>query len=98
MNFKYLLILTLLTSSCSKTIYTQNDCEELSMKKFKGYQRESHLFDNNCEKFDIHYSHSKCQSALKDMILGATMKKLKAQYGPKVDQCFTENDINNFNK
>ena len=66
------------------------------MKKFKGYQRESNLFDNNCKKFKIHYTNIRCQQALKDMILGATLHNLKAQYGPKIDQCFTENDLRNF--
>jgi hypothetical protein len=98
LNFKFLLILIFLSSSCSKKVYTQSDCEELSMKKFKGYQRESHIFDNNCKKFDIHYTSSRCQKALKDMILGSSLKSLKATYGPKIDQCFTENDLNKFQK
>lgn len=98
MNSKFLLILVLLVSSCSKKVYTQDDCEELSMKKFKGYQRDSHLFDKNCMSFDIHYNKARCQKALKDMILGSSLEKLRAQNGPKIDSCFTENDLNKFQK
>jgi hypothetical protein len=94
--YKILLILGLALSSCSKKNYTQDDCEELSMKKFKGYQRESHLFDKNCKSFTIHYSKMRCQKALKEMILGSSLEQLKKKHGSKVDQCFTDNDLQKF--
>ena len=98
MTSKFLIILTVLFFSCSKKVYTLDECEELSMQKFKGYQRESHLFDNNCQAMDIHYTQQRCQKSLKALILGTTMDQLKASQGPLIDQCFTENDIKNFSK
>jgi hypothetical protein len=90
-------LLILLTNlSCKKTEYTLADCEELSMKKFKGYTRESHQFDKNCGKFKIHYTGFLCQLALKDLILGTPLIHLEKKHGEKISHCFTENDLKKF--
>jgi len=93
LTFSFLLIATI---ACNKTEFTKKECEELSMKKYKGYQRESHQFDNYCKMYQIHYTSSRCQKALKKLILGTPLTKLKQLHGEDIDQCFTKNDIKHF--
>ena len=96
MIYKTILILTLTLFSCSKTDFTKDECESLSMKKFKGYQRESNQFDNYCKKYDLHYTQQKCKKALNQLILGARLDKLESVHGTNISECFTKNDLKKF--
>lgn len=88
--------MTLSLAACSKTNYTKNECEDLSIKKFKGYQTESYKFDNYCMQYNLHYTQALCKKALNQFILGASLKKLAAAHGARISECFTKNDLKKF--
>ncbi len=94
---RILLALTpLLLISCSKTNFTKNECEDLSIKKFKGYQTESYQFDNYCLQYKLHYTQARCKKALNQLILGANLSQLTAAHGARISECFTKNDLKKF--
>ena len=96
MIYKTFLILSLTLISCSKSDFTKDECEVLSMKKFKGYHTESHQFDNYCTQYDIKYTQQKCKKALNQLILGARLDKLEKAHGSNIGECFTKNDLKKF--
>lgn len=96
MIYKAIILILISLVSCSKTDFTKQECEILSMKKFKGYHTESHQFDNYCTKYKLHYSQKLCKTALNQLILGASLDKLEKAHGPQVSECFTKNDLKKF--
>jgi len=90
------LLVTPLLFSCEEKVYNQNVCEELSMKTFKGFPRETKEFQENCKNIKVKYTKSLCQKALESMILGASKELLTKKYGAKVMGCFSQNDLKKF--
>ncbi len=82
--------------SCEEKKYTQEICEELSMKKFKGFPRDTKEFNDNCKHIKVKYTKSVCQSALESMILGAKKDFLIKKFGADVMGCFSKNDLKKF--
>lgn len=97
-----LLLLGLLSmavlTSCQETVYDQNTCEDLSLKKFRGFPRAAHDFDTNCQSIKVQYTPEKCSLALGKLILGTEMSQLKTIYGERISQCFNQNDIDKFTR
>ena len=88
----YKLIPLLLIFSCTQRI----DCENLSMKKFKGFPRAAHKFDQECKGIDVKYTSELCQKALVDLIVFKNTKKVVARFGAPVMGCFTQSDLKRF--
>ena len=86
----------LLLLSCQEL--SHQDCEELSMKKYKGIPHAANQFDSHCKKYEIFYSEAHCQKALVELIISQNPEKLKQKFGPKIMNCFTESDLNRFLK
>jgi len=91
------IFLILFAISCEKP-YSQNDCELLSMKSYKGIPQASADFAKHCQKYKIKYTHELCQQALNDLIKATSLNIIKKKYGDAVIGCFTENDLSNFAK
>ena len=91
------LLLVLLIISCEKQ-YSQNDCELLSMKSYKGIPQASADFAKHCQKYKIKYTHELCQQALNDLINATSLNIIKKKYGDAIIGCFTENDLSKFAK
>ena len=96
MNFK-LLAVFLILSSCNKT-YDLEACNDLSMKKFKGFTDARKKFEENCTKFEIKYTQELCQTALNVLILKNSLKEVKDKYGAPIENCFNPQDIKKYDK
>ncbi|OFZ27543.1 MAG: hypothetical protein A2381_18750 [Bdellovibrionales bacterium RIFOXYB1_FULL_37_110] len=90
-----LLLLVLLVIGCEKK-YSQNDCELLSMKSYKGIPSASADFSKYCLKYKIKYTHELCQLALNDLVKTSSLNLIQKKYGDTVIGCFTDNDLSNF--
>lgn len=91
---KAFLIFNLILLGCTPKI----DCENLSMKKFKGFPRAAHKFDKKCRDVPVKYTSELCQKALVDLIVLKNIDKIKERYGAPVTGCFTKNDLKRFLK
>ena len=74
------------------------DCEALSMKTFRGFPRDAHKFKEYCQNKNVYYTQALCKKALNKLILSASEKDLKAEFGARVMECFNESDIEKFLK
>lgn len=91
------LFLTLL--SCTKTDPpTALECEDLSMKAFRGLPKESKLFKDHCSEKKLHYSKDRCHKALQGLMLGHPQELLEKTYGKKIMGCFNQGDLEKFLK
>lgn len=104
MNFKqkskkfiFSAMICLFISSCTKT-YDLDKCNTLSMNSFKGSPVALNRFEKNCQDIEVTYTHQICQAALEDLVSTGSLGKIKELYGNDVSGCFTQNDLNNFNK
>ena len=84
--------LFVIVAGCSKT-YDREICEELSMKKFKGWPQAAYEFEKNCGNIDILYSGEHCQKAFNELNMGKKLPELKKHFGPKIHKCFNESDL-----
>lgn len=82
---------------CSQN-YTKQDCEELSIRKYKGHPRSSNLFDSNCGTYTLKYSQKQCQKAFVELSMGKNKDQLKDKFGSKIIECFTSSDLKRFLK
>lgn len=87
----------LISYSCNKK-YDLEACNQLSMKKFKGFTDARKKFELNCMTFDVKYTQELCQSALTDLILSNNLSEVKNKYGEPIENCFTEEDIKRYRK
>lgn len=99
MKLYYVLFLFFLigifATSCVKKP-DQAECEELSMKVFKGVPSSINDFKEYCQDYKVKYTGNLCQKALASLIMGSDEKKLKEKFGNKIMNCFTQNDLDNF--
>ena len=96
MIFRMLTII-LISSSCNKK-YDLESCNQLSMKKFRGFTDARKKFEVNCMNFDVKYTPELCQSALTDLILNNNLFEVKQKYGGPIENCFSEEDLRKYNK
>ncbi len=75
----------------------KDECEELSMKKYKGIPTASNRFDKFCQNISIKYTEKLCQKALIEFMMNGDVTSLKEKYGDKIIHCFTQDDLNRFN-
>ena len=91
------LFLLLILVSCNKT-YDLEACNDLSMKKFKGFTDAKKKFAENCTNFKVTYTEERCQAALNDLILNNDLARVKANFGEKIETCFTDQDLKKYSK
>ena len=96
MHYKIIFFLLVFALAGCNESYNQADCEILSMEKYKGIPKSSHLFDKHCANRDIKFTREICQKALQKLIMGTTKKALNKEFGPEVINCFTGNDLQKF--
>ena len=92
-----LLVVLLLCISCNKT-YDLEACNDLSMKKFKGFTDAKKKFEENCTGFKITYTEEVCQNALNELIISNNFKAVKEKYGDPIEMCFNPQDIKKYDK
>jgi len=85
----------LFLNSCTEEV-SQEDCEILSMKKFKAIPMAANKFDRLCVSREIVYTAELCQLALNDLTMGAPIEVLEKKYGSLISYCFTQNDLEKF--
>ena len=99
MKHFFLSLMVFLFYSCvSSKNYTQEDCELLSMRAFKGLPKESKLFQDHCGDYVIKHDRAYCESVLKSLVLSGSKKAVTDQHGPEALECLTENDLKAFIK
>lgn len=96
MIFKLLIIL-FITLGCNKK-YDLEACNDLSMKKFRGFTDAKIKFQANCINFEIKYTQELCHAALMELIQTGNLSEVKTKFGDPIEGCFTEQDIQKFNK
>lgn len=89
-------VLLLIFLGCNKK-YDLESCNELSMKKFKGFTDAKEKFSKNCMNFEVKYTPELCQSALTDLILNNDLTEIKRKYGDPIESCFTPEDLKKHN-
>jgi hypothetical protein len=87
--------LFLISSGCNK-VYDLDACEELSMKRFRGFVDAKKKFDDNCTSFDVNYTRELCQEAFNELLLKTDLKLVKKKYGDKIVGCFNEDDLKKY--
>ena len=98
MKVFFLSLVVFLFCSCVSKRYTQEDCELLSMRAFKGLPKESKLFQDHCGDYTIKHDRAYCESVLKSLILSGSKEAVTQQHGPEAVECLTENDLKAFEK
>lgn len=93
----FFILMATLVNSC-RGVYTQDSCEELSMKAYKGFPQAAHKLKKYCSNYQLKYSSDTCQKALVQLTMGTNEKLLKESFGAKIMGCFTKNDLRNFLK
>ena len=85
-------------SSCKKNL-SKYECEELSLRSFKGFPKASNDFKKNCTKYKItKFSHIECQKALTLLISTENIHIVKKKYSDRIINCFTKSDLEKFSK
>ncbi len=87
----------LFCTSCQKK-YDLDACNDLSMKKFKGFTDARKKFADHCTHFEVKYSEKLCQSALNELILNNNLAEIKTKYGDPIENCFNNQDLKKYNK
>tara|TARA_R110002072_G_scaffold534_7_gene4198 strand:- start:95503 stop:95802 length:300 start_codon:yes stop_codon:yes gene_type:complete len=91
------LLLILLITSCTKTEPpTKEQCNEISMKAFRGLPKESKIFKDHCKDYQLEYTKEKCHKALQALTMGSKAESLKKTYGEKIMGCFNKGDLKRF--
>ncbi len=91
-------LFTLLLISISCKPKYDLDCNELSMKKYKGIPNSYQKFEQNCKGVEIKYTEKLCQSALLELMRTKNLSEVKKQFGDPIEHCFTGDDLKRFNK
>lgn len=89
------LLIILITISCNQHSALEN-CDELSMKKYKGIPNAYQNFEKGCQGAKIKYTEEVCQKALLELIKTKSLLQVKENFGDPIKNCFTENDLRNF--
>ncbi len=85
--------------SCQiKRNLSQEECETLSLKAYKGFPKALNDFNTHCKKYTIRYTKEYCQNAFEGLILGTDAATLKDRYGQRVLECFSEKEKARFLK
>jgi hypothetical protein len=90
-----LFILLLISAGCNKT-YDLDACNELSMKRFRGFVDAKKKFDDNCTGLDVKYTQELCQEAFNGLLFKHDLNLVKNKYGDKVVGCFNEDDLKKY--
>ena len=91
------LIFLFLSVSCNKK-YDLEECNQLSMKKFRGFTDAHKKFKDNCLNFEIKYTQELCQAALTYLMQTNHLSEVKKKFGDPVENCFNSEDLQRFNK
>lgn len=86
-----------LLSSCHRE-YNKEVCQDLSFRAFKGVPQAAHDFQRHCQEITIEYDHQRCQQALNDLIISASLVRTLERHGEEAKGCFSQNDLNTFVK
>jgi hypothetical protein len=92
----FIVLLFVLSFSCTKKEYDVQTCTELSQTSYKGSPQALNEFNKNCKHLSIKYTHELCQNALNDLVISGNYPLILEKYGPGVEGCFTANDIKKF--
>jgi len=94
--FTALSISLLLTSCMSKEV--AEDCEDLSMKCYRGFPRKCNKLKKTCSGKKIRYTAELCQKAFNDLMFGREFSQVLGVYGKRVEGCFNEREIYKYKK
>ena len=95
--FPTLIILSsLLFFSCTKKIYTEESCNQLSFKSFKGSPKALVELTKNCNNIKYKFTKDQCQKILTRFILTGKQKLIVQEFGELALSCLTESDIERF--
>lgn len=95
-----LLISLVILTSCFKQDNKPRDCEELSMKFYRGLPKPSAAYKKYCkdQEANLKYPPSKCQKALGVLMMTGSSKQVKKDFGPRIMECFNQGDLDRFLK
>ena len=88
----------LLIGCVSKTEYTQDDCETLSLEAYRGSPKSAHKLKEYCGKYKLTYTNEHCQKAFEALILDGRPEPLKQKFGERVLECFDQRQTDKFLK
>lgn len=97
MLFRLIMVL-FISFGCNNKQYDQESCNDLSMKKYKGFPDAHKKFDENCLNLEIKYTPQLCQSALIDLMKNNNLRAVQEKYGDPIQNCFTGDDLRRFNQ
>lgn len=91
------LFLLLFLFSCQfKRNFSDEECEGLSLKAYRGFPKALHDFNTHCRDRKITYTKEHCQRALADLIVNGRADYLVEKYGKRVLECFSEQEKERF--
>lgn len=87
-----------LMSCQSENISEKQDCDQLSMNCYKGKPNDCYALKKYCSDTEYQYTNEKCQNAFNGLMMGATKEALSTQYGERILECFTSDQIDKYLK
>lgn len=96
-TFSVIILLTLF-QSCSKKELSASECEDISIKCYKGFPNSCNTLDNSCSKYQIKYTKSACQEAFNSLMLGASKENLEGKFGERITECFSDKEKDKYLK
>lgn len=96
---RYIFLFITLVSSCMQNDKNY-DCEDLSMKYYRGLPKESHLYVKHCKKKEkeLKYSPEICKQALGTLMMSGSLKLVEEKFGKRAKGCFNKVDLERFAK
>lgn len=93
------IITVLFFSSCNKE-ETNYDCEELSMKFYRGLPKPSAQYVKHCKHLEnkLKYSPEACKKALGTLMMTGSKAVVIKRFGDKAMGCFNQSDLERFLK
>ncbi len=103
MNINIIMITALLLlTSCNDQDQSQEkyDCEDLSMKYYRGLPKPSSLYVKHCQHLEktLKYSPETCKKALGNLMMTGSKSIIMERFGERIMGCFNQSDLKRFLK
>jgi hypothetical protein len=90
----------ILLTSCNSQKDENYDCEDLSMKYYRGLPKPSAQYVKNCKHLEktLKYSPEVCKKALGILMMTGKKSIITKRFGKKIMGCFNQADLERFLK
>tara|TARA_R110000868_G_scaffold117600_16_gene312645 strand:- start:23966 stop:24226 length:261 start_codon:yes stop_codon:yes gene_type:complete len=80
----------------SKTEFTKDECETLSLESYRGSPKSAHQLREYCSNYKLTYTKNHCQKAFELLILENRPEVIKQKFGERALECFDQRQKDKF--